>query len=125
MTDLTYKQLQKAITDLGNSISRGADALCAAAQYTDQEASDTARVAEMIACMGVDTATVSETHELAQIMKGVGEAATDYLGASLNTVAAGKAAWDQARTTHSGIQDAYSKATVNLSGLNRSWLAEE
>jgi hypothetical protein len=125
VTDLTYKQLERAVTDLGKSISRGADALAATAQYIAQEASDTARVAEMIANMGVDTATVGETHELAQIMRGVGDASTDYLNAGLNTVAAANAAWDQARTTHAGIQEAFRRAAFDMSNLDHNFLREE
>lgn len=125
MADLTYKQLQKTVTDLAKDVTRGSEAIHAAAQRIDGEAQDTARVAEMIGGMGVDTATVAETRELSKITQGVSEAAIAYASAGDNTAKAAQAAHDQARASHGGIQEAYSRATVDISNLKREWLQQE
>jgi uncharacterized protein YoaH (UPF0181 family) len=125
MADLTYKQLQKAVTDLAKDVAKGADAIRTVAQQIDEEAQDTARVAEAIGGMGVDRDTVAETSELSKIMRGVSEAALAYASAGDNTTKAAKAAYDQAHATHNGIQEAYSRSTVNISNLNREWLRQE
>lgn len=125
MADLTYKQLQKAVTDLAKDVAKGSETIRTVAQQIDEEAQDTARVAEAIGGMGVDRDTVSETSELSKIMRGVSEAALAYASAGDNTTKAAKAAYDQAHTTHNGIQEAYSRSTVNISNLNREWLRQE
>lgn len=125
MGDLTYKKLQKAVTDLAKDVAKGSEAIRSAAQWIDEEAQDTSRVAEAIGGMGVDRETVSETHELSKAMRGVSEGAIDYASSGDNTTKAAKAAYEQAHTTHNGIQEAYSRSTVNISNLNREWLRQE
>ncbi|WP_331764853.1 hypothetical protein [Streptomyces sp. NBC_01238] len=125
MADLTYKQLQKAATDLAKDVAKGAEAIRTAAQWIDEEAQDTSRVSEAIGGMGVDRDTVSETSELSKIMRGVSEAAIAYASCGDNTTKAAKAVYDQAHTTHNGIQEAYSRTSVDMSNLNREWLRQE
>ena len=125
MADLTYKQLQKAVTDLGKEVTKASEAIHIRARRIDDEARDTARVSEMIGQMGVDAATVSETHHLSRVMQGVSEAAIAYASAGDTTAKAARAAHEQARTTHDGINEAVGRSPVDVHGLNREWLRQE
>lgn len=125
MADLTYKQLQKAVTDMRDNIARASEAIRVRAQQIDDEAQDTARTAEMIGGMRVDSETVAETSELARIMRGVSEAAIGYAAAGDTTAKMADAAHAQAKTTHAGIQEAFTRAPVDMSNLDREWLRQE
>lgn len=125
MADLTYKQLQHAVTDLQKNVARAADAISSRAQRIDEEAKDTARVAELIGAMGVDTSTVAETSELARITRGVSEAAIAYASTADTTARAALAAHEQARASHDGLQEAYNRAPVDVSNLKREWLRQD
>jgi CRISPR/Cas system-associated endoribonuclease Cas2 len=126
MADLTYKQLQKAVADLQVNTARAAEAIRSRATRIDEEAQDTARVAEMVARMKVDNETVAETKHVARIMRGVSEAAIAYASAGDTTAKAAKATHEQAKTTHSGIQEAVSRSNVtNVYDLNREWLRQD
>jgi hypothetical protein len=126
MADLTYKQLQQAVTELGKNVARASEAIRVKAKQIDEEATDTARVAEMIGAMSVDNATVAETRELAKITAGLSQAAIAYATAGDNTTKAAQAAHDQARTTHGGIQEAVSRSNVaGIHDVNREWLRQE
>jgi hypothetical protein len=127
MPELTYKQLQKAVTDLGKSIARGAEAIQGHAKAISDEAIDTARVAEMIGSMRVDNATVGETRELSKIMEGVSEAAIAYASASDTTAKAAQAVHDQNRTSHDGINEAANRSPVGraIFDVNHAWFAQQ
>lgn len=125
MADLTYRQLKAAVETLAKETTRDAEAILCSVQMIEADAKDTARVAEMIAALGVDPATVAETHDLARVMTGFSEVSVAYVFAGDNTAKSASAAATQAQTTHSGIQEAYSRATVNLSSLYREWLTQE
>ncbi|MGY5127292.1 hypothetical protein [Streptomyces nigrescens] len=125
MADITYKQLKTAVESLAKETARGSEAVRQAVQLIDADAKDTARIAEMIASMGVDTATVGETRHLARLMGGFSEAAIAYASAGDNTVKSASAAATQARTTHGGIQEAVSRSTVDVRNLNREWLRQD
>ncbi|MFE5614094.1 hypothetical protein [Streptomyces sp. NPDC056524] len=126
MSELTYRQLCTAVAELEKSITRNAEAIHANAAWIDEEAQDTSRVAEMIAAMNVDRHTVSDTHALARIMRGVSEAAIAYASAGDTTAQAAAAVGAQARTSHEGIQEAYSRSNVdNIHGVHRDWLTHE
>lgn len=126
MADLTFTQLQKAVADLQVNTARAAEAIRSRAKRIDEEAQDTARVAEMIASLNVDNDTVAETKQVARIMQGVSQAAIAYASASDTTAKAAKAAHEQAKNTHSGIQEAVSRSNVtNVFDLNREWLRQE
>ncbi|MFJ5294566.1 hypothetical protein [Streptomyces sp. NPDC088348] len=125
MADLTYKQLQKAVTDIKKDVTRAADAIRAKSQKIDDEAQDTSRVAEMIGGMGVDPETVAETRDLSRIMKGVSEATIAYASAGDTTAKAADAAYTQAHSTHGGIQEAVSRSSVDVRNLDREWLRQE
>jgi hypothetical protein len=125
VADLTYTGLQKAITALEKDIRRSADDIRAWAQYINDEAIDTARVAETIAAIGVDPDTIAETHEVAKLMAGLSEAAIAYASASDTTAKTASAARDQARASHEGIKEAYSRAPADVSRLKRAWLTPQ
>ncbi|MFC7794612.1 hypothetical protein [Streptomyces cinereoruber] len=125
MPELTYTQLVTAITTFQTTAARGRDVIEADARRIDEIATDTAQIAEAIAALSVDTATVSETKDLAKTLHALGTTATGYAVAGDVTAGTAKAAADQTRTTHAGIHEAYSRAPVDLSGVNREWLRQE
>lgn len=125
MTDITNKKLQAAVNALGKAVARDAEAIRSAAFGINDDAKDTARVAEQIAGLGVDPASVAETRELAKVMEGVSEASAAYAAASDTTARMATAAVDQTRASHDGIQEAVNRSPVDVSGLNRSWITPE
>ncbi|WP_331746870.1 hypothetical protein [Streptomyces sp. NBC_00842] len=125
MPDLTNTQLQAAVTKLAKNSTRTAEAIHAWGQALDDEAKDTARVAEGIAGMGVDVDTVSETRELSQTLTGIQAAATAYSSSANNTAKAATASHEQIRITHDGFQEAYRRADADPRNLSRDWLEQE
>lgn len=127
MADITYGQLQRAITALHKDITRSAEQIRAYAQWINDEAQDTARVAQAIGAIGVDHATVAETHEVAKMMAGLSDAAIAYTNAADNTAKAAQAAYDQNQTSHDGIHEAARRSPVGreIYSVNRGWLAQE
>lgn len=125
MAELTYKQLLKATTALRDDVTKGSEASRGEARRIDDEAKDTDRVAEMIGGMGVDTSTIAETTELSKIMQGLSEASIAYASAGDTTAKAAQAAHDQTRTSHGGIQEAYSRAPVDISNMKPEWLRQQ
>lgn len=125
MAGITYTQLTTAITAMEKGIARAAEQIRERTAAIDEIAEITARTADGIASLNVDTATVSETHELARILRGVSEAAIAYADGGDTTTKAAAAAGAQARTTHAGIHEAFGRAPVDLSGVDREWLRQE
>lgn len=125
MADITYTQLTAAVAAMEKGIALAAGQIRERTDKIDEIAESTARTADGIASLNVDTATVSETRELARILRGVSEAAIAYANAGDTTTKAAAAAGAQARTTHAGIHEAYGRAPVDLSGVNREWLRQE
>ncbi|MEU7435634.1 hypothetical protein AB0B07_33075 [Streptomyces sioyaensis] len=125
MPEITYRQLKADVENLAKEVSRDSEAVRCSVQRIDSDAKDTARVAEMIAGMGVDTATLGETRDLARLMGGFSEAAIAYASAGDNTAKSANAAAVQAHTTHGGFQEAYSRAPVDVRNLNREWLRQD
>jgi hypothetical protein len=126
MPDLTYKQLQRDISNLAKSVAKGSEAIRARARAIDEEAKDTTRVAQMISGLRVDAATVAETTELARIMQGVSEAAIAYAAAGDTTAKQATAAHSQAQASHGGINEAISRSPVNnVHDINREWFRQE
>jgi hypothetical protein len=125
VADLTYKQLQKAVSDLAQEVMGNAQAVQQDAQRVNEEAKDTARIAELIAGLGVDTATVAETRQLADITSSVSQAAISYASACDTTSKAARAAGAQATASHGRIHDAYNRSSVDISGMKPEWLTKE
>lgn len=126
MADLTYTQLHKGVTDFGQKIARHGQMIHNQAHSIDDDATDTSRVAEQISAMGVDSATIAETSDLARSMRTLSEALTAYASAGDTTTRAAKAACDQLRSTHDGIQEAVSRAPVDrIHDVNPGWFRQE
>ncbi|MFE1230581.1 hypothetical protein [Streptomyces sp. NPDC058745] len=126
MARITYRQLVAAVGDLEKSVARNAEQIRAQADEIQEEAEDAARVANMIAAMNVDRHTVSETHALSRVMRGLSDSAVAYASAADTTARMAAAAGEQARTSHGGIQEAVSRADVDgIHDVSREWLAQE
>ena len=124
MPDLTYAQLHAQVTALAKSIGRDNDALQGHAKGLLDEVKDTERVAESIAAMRVDPATIAETQTLARITTGVTEAITAYTSAGDTTAKMAQAARQQNTASHSRIGEALARSTVGYD-TNREWLHKE
>ncbi|WP_432185485.1 hypothetical protein [Streptomyces tendae] len=127
MPDLTYAQLAKATAALAKDITRSSEAIHTHAKNIADEAQDTARTAESIAALRVDSATVAEIREVARLMDGIAGAATAYAAAGDTTARAAQAAHDQNKASHAGIGEAISRSTVgrDIYQTDRTWLTQE
>jgi hypothetical protein len=126
MSDLTNDRLKRAVASLAKAEAKDAEAVRTLAKFIDDEAQDTARVAEGIASFRVDTDTVSETHELSKIMAGLSEATIAYASAGDTVSKQAQAVHNTARAAHDGIEEAFARSTAsNVYDLNRDWLAQE
>ena len=119
-------QYRSAVTDLGKQVVRDAAGIRHMAKQIDDEAQDTARVADMIGAVNVDPDTVAETKELSKIMAGVSEAAIAYATAGDTTAKAAKAAHDQAHASHNGIHEAVNRSGVTgIHQVHRDWFEQQ
>ncbi|MFD8839834.1 hypothetical protein [Streptomyces griseofuscus] len=127
MTDLTYSQLTRAITEFTDTVMRSSGAIHARAQALDDEARDTTRIAEQIGAMRVDNATISETRELARIMVGLSEQALAYATAGDTTARTAKAAGEQANASHGDFYEAASRSIIgnDVYDIDREWFRQE
>lgn len=127
MPDLTYAQLAEATAALARDITRSSEAIRVHAKNIDDEAKDTTSVAESIAALKVDSATVAETREVARIMAGLSEAVLAYVSASDNTARAAQGANDQNKASHAGIGEAIHRSPVGreIYDTDRTWLTQE
>ncbi|WP_329047132.1 hypothetical protein [Streptomyces sp. NBC_01422] len=125
MADLTFRRLQADITALARDVTRYAEGIYADTQKIDEEAREVARIAEHIQSMGVDSATTSETRELAQAMTGLASDSRAVGSAGVGTARAAMVAHEQAVASHGGINEAISRSTVDVTNLNREWLRQE
>lgn len=122
---ITYRELQNAVEQVGKQVVQAADKIRACSQQISTEAQDTARVAEHIAVLGVDNATLAETSALARLMDGISDSAIAYVSAADTTARSAQAARDQNQASHGGISEAVSRSPVDVSNLNRVWLRQE
>jgi hypothetical protein len=127
MPDLTYAQVAKQTAALAKDVARSAEAIRTHARDIDAEAKDTARVAECIGALRVDTATVAETREVARIMAGLSEASLAYATAAVTTARAAQTAHDQNKASHHGIGEAAARSPVGreIYDVERAWLTQE
>lgn len=112
--DLTYRQLLRATRELAREVRRDTEAHRKLAAKQDEEAKDTGRIAEQIAALGVDAATVAETREVARNMRGLSESALAYAAGTDDAARAAKAAENEAVNTHGGIQEAVDRSPVDM-----------
>ncbi|NEC17958.1 hypothetical protein [Streptomyces parvus] len=125
MARITYRELQKAVAALAVKVINDADAILAHTTQLANQAADTARLADGIAALGVDPATVAETTQMARLMDGISDSNRAYAAASVDTYAAAKATHEQNKASHGGIAEAVSRSSVDTSNLNREWLRQE
>lgn len=112
--DLTYRQLLREVRTLTREVRRDTEAHRKLAAKQDNEAKDTGRIAEQIAALGVDQATVAETREVARIMRGLSESALAYATGTDEAARAAKAVENEAVTTHGGIQEAVDRSPAPM-----------
>jgi len=126
MADLTNKSLQASVARLEKKITRNADYIAADAKAIDEEARDATRVAGQIAAKGVDRYTVAETHEFAKITLGFSGSVMAYASSGYDTAKSAKAAGDQARASHDGIQQAVDRSTVDtIHNVHADWFEQQ
>lgn len=120
---LTYRALLRETRALAKDVRRATEKHKQMAAEMNVEAKDTGRVAEQIAALQVDAATVAETREVARIMQGLSTAALAYASAADEASRAATAAERQAVTTHGGIQEARDRSPVEMA--KRTWYRQE
>ena len=125
-TDLTYKALVRAVQTKEKALARNAESVKRAADTIKEHADDTASDADALGARSVDRDSISECQELSKIIRGVSEAAIQYAAKGVDTAKTAKAAADQARSTHGGIQEAFDRSTVTgLEQVSRDWLEQQ
>jgi hypothetical protein len=124
MSDLTFSGLQAATKNLAREVTRSADAIRAESKAIDAEADATARDAEAIASLRVDKSSVSETHELAKIMRGLSAAVIEHASAGEGTAKQAKAVHHQNQTSHGQINEAINRSPVGAAiyDVDRRWV---
>lgn len=127
MADIAYKQLQAEVTALAKEVRRGAEAIQQDAKYVDDEATDTARIADSIASLKVDQATVAETREVSKIMAGLSEAVLAYAAGADTTARQAQAVHAQNHTSHDRLAEAFQRSTVghDIYSVDRTWITPE
>lgn len=126
MAELTYKALVRAVEAKEKTLARNAEAVQNAADTITAYADDTARDADALGAKSVDRDSLAECQELSKIIRGVSDAAIAYAAKGIDTAHAAKTAGDQARTTHGGFQEAFTRSTVtNLESVSRDWFEQE
>jgi hypothetical protein len=120
---LTYLQLLRDTRALAAAVRGAEERHKQLASHLDAEAQDTGRIAEQIAALQVDTATVAETREVSRIMQGLSQAALAYAAAADGASRAAAGAEQQTRTDHSGIHQAVQSSPAPMAA--RGWYTQE
>ncbi|MEU4301939.1 hypothetical protein [Kitasatospora aureofaciens] len=120
---LTYRALRRELRALAKEVRQGTEEHKKLAREIEAEARDTGRIAEQIASLKVDTATVSETREVSRIMRGLSVTALAYATAADAASHAAVAADNEAARLHNGIQEAVDRSPVPMA--NSSWYTQE
>jgi hypothetical protein len=120
---LTYRELLRQTRAMARDVRRATERHKKMATAMDRESKDTGRVAEQIAALKVDTATVAETREVARIMQGLSTSALAYANAADEVSRAAAAAERQTVTTHGGIKEAADRSPAPMA--DRTWYRQE
>jgi acyl-CoA synthetase (NDP forming) len=123
MASLTYRQLLREARALARDVRRATERHKKMAAAMAGQARDTGRVAEQIAGLKVDSATVAETREVSRIMLGLSTAALAYANAADEASRAAVAAEKATIATHGGIQQAHDRSPVPMA--DRDWYRQE
>lgn len=111
---LTYRELVRETRALAKEIRKATDAHRATASRMADEAKDTGRIADQLAHLKVDAATIAETREVARTMQGLSNAAVAYISGCDTASKAAAGAHDAAVTTHGGIQEAVDRSPAPM-----------
>ncbi|MFD7448285.1 hypothetical protein [Kitasatospora sp. NPDC059827] len=122
-TDLTYRELVRQVRELSRKVRRDTAAFQALATAQKEQAQQTGRLAEQIATLHVDAATVAETREVSRIMQGLSDAAIAYAASAEEAGREAVATERQAHTDHDGIQQAVDSSRVPMA--DRTWYTQE
>ncbi|MFJ2875460.1 MULTISPECIES: hypothetical protein [unclassified Streptomyces] len=126
MAELTYRVLVRKVQDKEKAMARNAEGVKKAAEHIKELADDTASDADALGAKSVDRDSLAECQELSKIIRGVSEAAITYASKTSDTAKAAKAVGDQARTTHAGFQEAFTRSDVSdLEKVSRDWFEQE
>lgn len=120
---LTYVVLLRETRALARDVRRATERHKKMATAMDAQAKDTGRVAEQIAGLKVDAATVAETREVARIMLGLSTAAIAYANAADEASRAAASAEQATIATHGGIQEARDRSPIEMA--DRDWYRTE
>lgn len=124
--DMTYKALVAQLDALQRREAANGENLKRHAAEIEEVARETARIAERIAAKNVDRDTVSETHELSRAVSEVSASVLGFAARMDDTTAAAKAAAEQAKATHSGIDEAVNASSVTgIHDVDREWFTQE
>jgi hypothetical protein len=122
-TTLTYRGLRRKVRVLAKQIMAETEKHKKLAKTLGDEAKDTGRIAEQIAALKVDSATVAETREVSRIMQGLSTTALAYSTAADEAHRAASATDAEAVRLHDGIQQAADKSPVPMA--KASWYTQE
>jgi hypothetical protein len=127
MPDLTFNGLQIAVSELAIQVARSADAIRSEVKAIEDEADATVRDAECLASYRVDKASVSEAHELAQIIRGLSDATLDHALTAVTTARQADAVFNQNQISHGGINEAVNRSSVGreIYDVDRRWCTPE
>lgn len=128
MAELTYKALLSRVQTKEKTLTRNAEGVRKAADNIKELADDTASDANALGAKSVDPDSTSECSELSRIIRGTSDRAIAYAAKADDTAKSAKAAGDQARASHAGIQEAFDRATATVTNLERvsnDWLEQQ
>lgn len=127
MPEITYRALQKGVTDLTKVIARNNEAIHEQARILQEEAVDTKRVGDQIGAVKVDKATIGETQQLSKVMLGLANAVTEFRAAQDTTMKRSEAVYDANQRSHDGINEAVNASPVGqeIFLVDRDWFTQE
>ena len=127
MPDITYRQLAKAVYDLAMASTRNADTITENAKWISEEARDTARDADQIGALRVDKATIAETRDVSNILKGLSDGVLNYAVAGHNTSKYASHVHAVNSKLHDRVNEAASRSTVGreIYDVDNGWFTQE
>ncbi|MEU8101766.1 hypothetical protein [Streptomyces rubiginosohelvolus] len=114
MTDTTYRKLREQVQVLARRVAADGETIRQIGHRADRNAQEVARVADGLANLEVDTHTTGEAKDTARIMRGLSQTALTTASAADNVAAAARAADNQARKSHEGIDEQVNAMTVPM-----------
>lgn len=122
-TDMTLRQLLRATHALARDTRQSANRHDRVAAELRHEAEEIGRIADQIATLHVDAATIADTRETSSILRDLHTAATGYRTAAQEMARTADAAGNTTANTHNGIQEAHDRAPVPMA--DRTWYGQE